>query len=381
MASPRLLALVLVFLASSGLSADVLVLTDGRKISGSVSKSQDEYVVRSDGKVLHFRKTLVDRWCKTPKEYLGDKEALANEAKAEFLEARRASDPAVQGEHLKAAREKNAEARHAIVETRQLFPHGYPELDRAILQIVRLDRALLAGTEEGAPEPAFAVGEAADPIAQTAYDLGAWKASGLFDVALRCLRVDPTARRDFGIEYATAYLATLDSIARKRDYEKCLDDWDAALRAAVTPREKEHVEALLAGFKAVLPCKSCLGTGKTGCTTCKADGLYDVQCNACGGAGWMLRRNVERCRNCGGIGRIRNVKCPKCDGTSTVPCKARSCRVRPEPLAFSEIADATPCAACAGEGGRFRAGVARCQNCLGLGVQLVPKFDAQKTLR
>jgi hypothetical protein len=375
-----LLTLTAALLIPSGLSADVLVLLDGRKVSGSVSKTSDEYVVRSEGKTLRFRKSLVDRWCRNPQEYLAEKETLPAEAKAEFLEALRAEDPAAAAERWKAAREKNAAARQAFAETRRLFPESYPDLDRALLHIVRLDRALKADPGGAVPEAATAEGDSAEPLAQAAYDAGAWRASGLFDVGLRRFRVEYAAQRDFGVAYATACLSALDSIARRRDYEKVVEDWEAAARVAATPRQKEHADALAAGWKAVLPCRSCLGTGKARCSTCQGDGQYDVQCNGCGGSGLVRRAIIDQCRVCRGAGRFRNVKCVKCDGTAKVPCKARGCRPRAEPLALSDIAEVTPCAPCGGEGGRFRGDNARCERCFGLGVRLTPKSDPLKTL-
>lgn len=64
-----------------------------------------------------------------------------------------------------------------------------------------------------------------------------------------------------------------------------------------------------------ITCEACEGEGTVACTRCKGTGQRDV-CSSCGGEG------VEACRRCRGSGTRDGVACPECRGEGLSLCRA-----------------------------------------------------------
>ena len=88
-----LIAVVLGALASSG-SADVLILKDGRKISGHVVDRKDGYEITIDGQKLAFTKDQVARRVRKPAELLGDSDKDVEQARTLYRRASKMEDQA-----------------------------------------------------------------------------------------------------------------------------------------------------------------------------------------------------------------------------------------------------------------------------------------------
>ena len=129
------LFLVLSFLLLTPAWADVIELTDGRKISGRVSKKDRTYTIKVEGQELIFDESEVSRHCKTPKQFIGDKAKLYDEAKNIFLEAIEISDLSAQSLRMEDAHIVIRKAREIYAETRDhfgCFRHAFrsPDVDR-----------------------------------------------------------------------------------------------------------------------------------------------------------------------------------------------------------------------------------------------------------
>lgn len=133
------LPLLMIFLPAMA-RADVLVLKDGRKIAGDVCEEESRFVVRVNGQELMFAREEVERRCKTPAELLGDSQKLLDEAKKLYLEAVALTDEKKAESLLREALPKVTKAREAYSEARDLFPDGHPELDAALVEIMKLMR-------------------------------------------------------------------------------------------------------------------------------------------------------------------------------------------------------------------------------------------------
>ena len=77
---------ILLLLAST-LSADVLVLKSGAKISGRVVDKGIHFEVTTDAGLRTFLREEVEDVISSPKELLGDSEKIFEEAKKEYTEA------------------------------------------------------------------------------------------------------------------------------------------------------------------------------------------------------------------------------------------------------------------------------------------------------
>ncbi len=133
-------AALLVFVAANPAFADVLELKDGRRIVGDVSVKETHYSVRIDGEELTFTKDEVERHIKSPKEMVGDADKLVEEAKKLWLEAVEMKDPKAADAKLREALPKVTKAREAYATARDCFPDGYPELDAALVNVMKLMR-------------------------------------------------------------------------------------------------------------------------------------------------------------------------------------------------------------------------------------------------
>ena len=75
------------FLLSSSLLADVVVLKDGNRVSGKVVDKQKHWEVTTDGGLRTYLKEEVDKIIKDPKELLGDVEKVMGDAKDMYQKA------------------------------------------------------------------------------------------------------------------------------------------------------------------------------------------------------------------------------------------------------------------------------------------------------
>lgn len=136
----RFRAFALALLLPLTLGADVLVLTDGRKLSGSVKEKPDGYEITVEGQTLAFGKEEVARHLKSPKELLADAEKNYEEAKRIYTESVNLTDGKQAEAKMREALPKVTKAREAYAEARDLFPDGYPELDSALVNVMKLMR-------------------------------------------------------------------------------------------------------------------------------------------------------------------------------------------------------------------------------------------------
>jgi hypothetical protein len=130
----------LVLLAGT-LSADVVVLKSGGRISGRVVDKPDHYEVTSEGVLRTYLKDEVDRIVSSPKEFVGDSDKLFDEARADYQKALGLSSPAEQNAVLKAAIAKVARAREAYSSALELFPED-GSLGKQIMLVMQLMRLL-----------------------------------------------------------------------------------------------------------------------------------------------------------------------------------------------------------------------------------------------
>ncbi len=135
-----LLALLCLGLCAAPARGDGLLLGDGRKLVGRVVEKADGYEVTVDGQLLSFSKDDVKQWIKSPREVLGDADALFAEAKKIYLEAVDIADLKAGELRFREALPKVQKARDAYAEARDLFPDGYPELDTQLINIMKLMR-------------------------------------------------------------------------------------------------------------------------------------------------------------------------------------------------------------------------------------------------
>jgi hypothetical protein len=138
------------------LPADVLVLDNGRKLSGDVSEKKETVTIRVEGQELVFGKDEVKAWHKSPADLIGDRAADVAAAKAIYQEALRLQDLNQQGAKMKEALAKANRAREAYAEARALFPEDrHADLDQGLVQISQLMRLIREriGSGTGAAAP------------------------------------------------------------------------------------------------------------------------------------------------------------------------------------------------------------------------------------
>ncbi len=121
-------------------AADVLVLNDGRKLSGSVKEKPDGYEITVEGQPLAFPKDAVSRWIKSPKDLTADAERQYEEAKKIYSEAVAIEDGRQAEGKMREALPRVTKAREGYAEARDLFPEGYPELDASLVNVMKLMR-------------------------------------------------------------------------------------------------------------------------------------------------------------------------------------------------------------------------------------------------
>src|SRR6185436_15418922 len=95
------------------LSADVVVLKGGGRVSGRVVDKSDHYEVTSEGVLRTYLKDEVDHIVSSPKEFLGDADTLFDEARADYQKAIALTSPVDQNAVLKGAIAKVTRVREA----------------------------------------------------------------------------------------------------------------------------------------------------------------------------------------------------------------------------------------------------------------------------
>jgi hypothetical protein len=134
--------LVLCLLAST-LSADVIVLKSGQKVSGRVVDKGLHVEVTTDTGLRTFLRDEVEDILNHPKELLGDTEKTFEEAKKQYTEAIAIADQSERNSKLKEALEKVRSVRETLATTRELFPEDkYADLDVKLTQAMQLMRLL-----------------------------------------------------------------------------------------------------------------------------------------------------------------------------------------------------------------------------------------------
>ncbi len=136
----KLLTLGFVAALVSTALGDGLILNDGRKLVGRVSEKAEHYEITVEGQQLTFAKDDVKQWIKSPKEVVGDADKLVAEAKQLYLEAVEIKDDKAADAKFRDALPKVTKAREAYAEARDLFPEGYPEIDSALVNVMKLMR-------------------------------------------------------------------------------------------------------------------------------------------------------------------------------------------------------------------------------------------------
>src|ERR1043166_2651489 len=132
-----------VILFAGALSADVLVLKDGRKLGGKGVEKPSFYEVTGEGGLKTFLKDEVERVISSPKELLGDADAVLDDVKKDYQKALEIAPGEEQNAKLKAAIAKLSKAREAYSSTREFFQDDkYADLDQKLLQVMQLMRLL-----------------------------------------------------------------------------------------------------------------------------------------------------------------------------------------------------------------------------------------------
>lgn len=136
-------ALGTLLLLAGTLSADVLVLKDGAKISGRIVDKGLHYEVTTPAGLRTYLRDEVEAILTSPKEMLGDTDKLLEEAKQQYTEALAIQDPNDRNAKLKEALEKMRTVRGTLASTRELFPEDkYADLDQKLMQAMQLMRLL-----------------------------------------------------------------------------------------------------------------------------------------------------------------------------------------------------------------------------------------------
>lgn len=135
--------IVFSLLFCGALAADVLLLKDGRKVSGKIVEKPSFYEVTTEGGLKTFLKEEADKVIASPKEFLGDSETLLDEAKKDYKSALEIAAPAEQNTKLKEAIAKLTKAREGYAAARELFwEDKYSDLDLKLVQVMQLMRLL-----------------------------------------------------------------------------------------------------------------------------------------------------------------------------------------------------------------------------------------------
>jgi hypothetical protein len=167
----RLAPLALLCALATAAAGDVVVLSDGRKLSGRVTEKKEHYEVVVEGQTLTFAKDDIKQWIKSPREIVGDADRLIAEAKDLYSQGVEEKDDRAAEAKFKQALPKVTKAREAYAEARDLFPEGYPDLDAGlvnVMKLMRLVRERIGSTLAGpaAPPAVVKVKEEAPPAAK-----------------------------------------------------------------------------------------------------------------------------------------------------------------------------------------------------------------------
>jgi hypothetical protein len=183
----QLRALGVLLLIGGSLSADVVVLKNGAKVSGRVVDKGIHYDVTTDAGLRTFLRDEVEDVITSPKELLGDVDKTFEQAKQQYAEALALQDLSERNAKLKEAIEKVRTVRETLASTRELFPEErYSELDQKLMSAMQLMRLLRERvTVDVARKP-----EIINPRPSAA-------TAATISTALATL-LDPAARRDAG---------------------------------------------------------------------------------------------------------------------------------------------------------------------------------------
>src|SRR5262249_25501322 len=133
----------LLLLLASTLSADVVVLKSGQKVSGRVVDKGLHVEVTTDSGLRTFLRDEVEDIINHPKELLGDTEKNFEEVKKQYTEAIALADPSERNTKLHEALDKLRTVRETLATTRELFPEDkYADLDVKLTQAMQLMRLL-----------------------------------------------------------------------------------------------------------------------------------------------------------------------------------------------------------------------------------------------
>src|SRR5436190_6621355 len=112
----------LLLLLAGTLSADVIVLKNGTKVSGRVVDKGVHYEVTTDAGLRTFLRDEVEDILTSPKELLGDVDKTFEQAKQQYTDALALQDPTERNAKLKEAIEKVRGVREVLAAARELFP-------------------------------------------------------------------------------------------------------------------------------------------------------------------------------------------------------------------------------------------------------------------
>jgi hypothetical protein len=136
-------ALGVLLLLAGTLSADVVVLKNGTKVSGRVVDKGIHYEVTTDAGLRTFLREEVEDVLSSPKELLGDVDKTFEQAKGLYTEALALQDPSERNAKIKDALEKVRGVRETLASTRELFPEDkYSDLDQKLMGAMQLLRLL-----------------------------------------------------------------------------------------------------------------------------------------------------------------------------------------------------------------------------------------------
>src|SRR6187431_3307982 len=128
----------LFLLGAAAAAGDVVVLKDGNRVPGRVvEKAAHVEVTTPDMGLRTFLKEEVDKIVKDPKEFLGDSDALYEDAKKDFEKVLGLTSVAEQNALLKDAVGKVTRAREAYAGALDLFPDD-DKLGKRLMQIMQL---------------------------------------------------------------------------------------------------------------------------------------------------------------------------------------------------------------------------------------------------
>jgi protoporphyrinogen oxidase len=152
------------FLLSSTLLADVVVLKDGTRVSGKVVDKQKHWEITTDGGLRTYLKEEVEKIIKDPKELLGDVEKVMAEAKDEYQKAVAMPEGAERNALLKDSIAKIDAARAAVSSTRELFPRtSTPTSTRSSCRSCSSSACCATGCTPSSPAGSAARGSARPP--------------------------------------------------------------------------------------------------------------------------------------------------------------------------------------------------------------------------